>query len=369
MFVEIQLAIETKNFDQAIILIEKIPPQEEKYLWQNYYYGLIAEEKNDIIEAEKKYRQVLKDSIFPNPNIIKKIKVGLERIQNIKNLEKAKEKQSLQQQKTDIFNELENHHHRDELAILILKPVSVDEKNNLAKNFAEILELDIYTAKLQIPTRNWRLLKTGKWQELQSYYQMLERFSIPSFCYPIKAINNIEVYQVNYLESFNQKISLICENKAQKIINFTVDIEQISSQVEAMLPIFEMSLHTDTKGKLVRKQTTLDYINFYDLHIKNQNLIIRFNDNRYQFERGNKDFLEVKTSREKWLSLTKFIRDNLNNVALYSDYVSFAESVVQFPKMLQQIDAKIQLFRKEETLWDEAFQLYSGLVCLGVDEN
>ncbi|MBF2056538.1 MAG: tetratricopeptide repeat protein [Cyanobacterium sp. T60_A2020_053] len=369
MFVEIELAIETKNFDQAKILIEKIPPQEEKHLWQNYYYGLIAEENNNIIEAEEKYRQVLKDSIFPNPNIIKRIREGLGRIQNIKNLQKAQEKQSLQQQKADIFNKLKDHHNQDELAVLILKPVSVDDKNNLAKNFAEILELDIYTAKLQIPTRHWRLLKTGKWQELQSYYLMFERFSIPSFCYPIQAINTIQVYQVNYLESFNDKISVICENKAQQVINFTVDINEVSSQVEAMLPIFEMSLHTDTKGKLVRKKTTLDYINFYDLHIKNQNLIIRFNDNRYQFEQGNKNFLEAKTSREKWLSLTKFIQNNLSNITLYSDYTPFAESVVQFPKMLKQIDAKVQLFRKEETLWDEAFQLYSGVVFLGVDGN
>jgi len=161
MFPEIITQIDNQEYEKAKELIDKLSSEGEALLWKNYYYGLIAEKANQLTEAENKYRQVIKDSVFPHPQITKNIRDGLERIKQIKLAQKDAENKKREERKQQTLAEFQETENSKELAILVLKPLSPEEKNIVGKQFAEIIKVDPYTAKLQIPTRNLRLYQTG----------------------------------------------------------------------------------------------------------------------------------------------------------------------------------------------------------------
>lgn len=360
MLEQIAIALENKDYDKAKKLINEMSSEEDNLLWKNYYYGLLAEKQNNLEEAEKKYRQVIKDSIFPNPQITKNIRDGLERIKLIKKTEIKEIKK--EQRKTLI--EFQQKKNSQDLAVLAIKPITIEQKNKIAPQFADIINLDPYTAKLQIPTRNLRLYQTGNYGELQYYQQEFKKINISAICHSLKEINQTIVYQVQYIKNDEEKLILLCKDKHSKEREIILEPQQIINKVSAIVPIFEMTVHTNNRRKLTRKKETLDYLNFYDLHLQDKKTIIRFNDHIYQFDQGINIFSQDKTNRNKWLTLLRFLNDRIDQVNTHNDFTPFAEGAIQFPEMLKQVASNINIFRKEETLWDEAFQLYSALILL-----
>ncbi|AFZ47027.1 hypothetical protein Cyast_1058 [Cyanobacterium stanieri PCC 7202] len=360
MIEQIAIAIKNKDYEKAKKIIDQLPLEDDNFLWKNYYYGLLAEKQNNLEEAEKKYRQVIKDSIFPNPQITKNIRDGLERIKLIK---KAEQKE-IKKQKQKTLIEFQQKENSQDLAVLVIKPTTIEQKNNIAKQFAEIINLDSYTAKLQIPTRNLRLYQTGNYGELQYYQQEFKQLNLSTICHSIKEINQVIVYQVKYIKNDEEKITLLCNDKNSKEKEIILNTQEITNKINAIVPIFELTVHTNNKRKLTRKKETLDYLNFCDLHLKNTKTIIRFNDHIYQFNQGISIFNQDKTNRNKWLTLLRFLNDRIDQVSIHNDFTPFAEGAIQFPEMLKQITSNINIFRKQETLWDEAFQLYSALILL-----
>ncbi|MGY6530056.1 MAG: tetratricopeptide repeat protein [Cyanobacterium sp.] len=364
MFPEIITHIDNQEYEKAKELTDKLSSEGEELLWKNYYYGLIAEKSHLIEEAENKYRQVIKDSVFPHPQLTKNIRDGLERIKQIKTIQKEKENKKREERKQQTLAEFQENEHSNELAILVLKPLPPEEKNMVGKQFAEIIKVDPYTAKLQIPTRNLRLYQTGNYGELNYYQQEFKSININSICYSVKEINNLIVYQVKYVTKIEEKITVLCNDNSSQEIEFTFNPQEIINQINATVPIFEMTVHTNAKRKLTRKKETLDYINFCDLHLPQNDIILRFSDYIYQFDQGINLFNQDKTSRDKWLTLIRFLNDKISEVKTHNNFTPFAEGAIQFPEMLKQVKSNINIFRKEETLWDEAFQLYSALILL-----
>jgi hypothetical protein len=70
------------------------------------------------------------------------------------------------------------------------------------------------------------------------------------------------------------------------------------------------------------------------------------------------------TTRKNWNNLLDFLNRQLPNIPVWSDFTSFAETALDFREMLGHLPSHINLVRREETPWDPAFQLYSGLVFL-----
>jgi hypothetical protein len=62
--------------------------------------------------------------------------------------------------------------------------------------------------------------------------------------------------------------------------------------------------------------------------------------------------------------LLDFLNHQLPQTPVWSDFSHFAETALDFREMLGHLPSHINLFRREETPWDPAFQLYSGLVFL-----
>lgn len=353
VFKDIDKTIESGNYQEAKEKLSQLIVEEKDRLWYRYYSALIAEKEGDLSLAENSYREIIKDSIYPDPALIKLIRDGIERI--------LKFYQSKKEEKKQEFRTIEDS---QDLAVLILEPVKPEDKKNLAPQLAKLMEIDNYTATLQIPTRSLRLYKTGSLGELKYYQFELSQGGIPCFCHPIKNINKMDVYQVKFIENDGNICDLTIENDLEEEKKYTLNWTKVKSKVQGLIPIFEMTTHLDARNKVQKKQSTLDYANFFDLHVISDNVILRFSDHFYQFEAGLTVGENSKTTQEKWKKLVNYLQGKTLDINLLSNFNLFAEGVIHFPEMLKQITAHINLFRREESIWDEAFQLYSGLIFL-----
>ncbi|HIK36548.1 MAG: tetratricopeptide repeat protein [Geminocystis sp.] len=354
MFEEIAAAIEAGDYQKAKSLMAQIALSADNP-WCGYYRALIVEKEGDLELAESQYRQIIKDNVFCEPKLLKNIRDALERILQAKRAREEEKKQE--------FQAIENS---EELAVLILEPVAPEERQNIAQALAKIMKLDTYTARLQIPTRSWRLFKTGSFGDLSYYQFRLRQKGIPCFCHPVSLVNKLPIYQVAYIEESTENCLLTTVIKegeeAEEKLNFLWD--KINNIVLGLLPIFELTTHVDAKGQIQRKISTLDYVNLCDLHLIQENVILRLSDNSYEFSRGIQLTEAGKTNQEKWRNLMKYIKEKTPSAKIWNDFTPFGEGAVNFSEMLKQITSHINIFRREESVWDEAFQLYSGLIFL-----
>lgn len=360
MFEELEKAIDTQDYEIAHQIIAELDSKLTDKLWLKYYQSLILEKQENLQQAEQDYRQIIKESIYPDPKLLKLIRNGIERILTAKKEEQEEQKQ--------VFTQIENS---DNLAVLILENVTLEEKQQLAPDFAKIMEIDKYTATLQIPTRSWRLYKTGQLEELNYYQSELTKIGLPCFCQPLNQINSMTVYQVKYIDIDNNgsQLRFFTENKSGQEETIEVATKHINGWVKAMLPLFELIVNVDKKNKIEKKKSTLDYIAFFDLHSPHHNAIFRFSDRAYQFEQDQNIQRESHTTKDKWQNLENNLQTIISSASVWSNFTLFAEGVIQFPEMLKQVKSHVHLFRREDTLWDEAFQLYSGLIFLQNKES
>jgi hypothetical protein len=355
MLEKINQAFSEKNYNQVQELLEKLEIEQPNNPWLEFYQAHLQEEKGEIKLAEKIYKQVLFNTL--NQQVLSQTRKRLENLVNLeKNRLQEKLKQALEKAKQESKNE--------EFGLLILKPIEAELKKDLAQKLAKIMNIDPFTARLQLPTKNWRLYRVGNLAELLSYRDTLLDENIPCFSIKLKELETIKVYQVKYIESINSEAIVICEHENNEQISF--QSQEITHKVEALLPIFESSLEIDSKRKLYRKTKTLDYVQICDLHLRDKDMIIRFADYQYKFNQGLNIPKQNKgeTNRENWNNLKHFLQPYLLDIPLSNDFNSFAEKALDFSEMLKEIKPQITLFRREESLWDQAFELYTSLILL-----
>ena len=251
-----------------------------------------------------------------------------------------------------------------ELGVLVLEPLSNEMKTEASRKFAQIMQLDPYTARLILPSRGWRLYRTGQVGELKFYGKQLQQAGIPCFWATIAQIQQIQVYQVKYFQESTPQVTVVCCNQANQLGSLTFDWSEVTARVVGLLPIFEQVVDVDAYRKLERKTQTQDYTQFCDLHLPGRRCILRFNDNGYEFQQGLEIIPQASqnTIRINWNSLSSWIDQQLPQVKIWSDFTSFADTTLDQTEMLGHIKSHIHLFRREETNWDSAFHLYSGLV-------
>lgn len=353
MFEEINEAFESKEYQKVENLLLEIEEEGQDNPWFQYYQAYLEESKNNLTKAEEIYLKILKNSLNPNPQLFSKIRNGIDRIKKTR----AKQKEK----KIKEFQEITE---TEELGVLILKPIPTENKKVAAQKMAKIIDTNVYSAKMLIPSRSLKFYRTGKLAELKYYESQFNKASIPCFCVNLRAINSIIIYQVKYIKSSNQNLIFVCQNNSQKEEVILIKWSDINNRIKALLPLFDSVVEIGRKGKSTRKTTTIDYAEFFDLHINNQNLILRLNDQTYEFDKGIDLPVEENTTKNKWMKLSKFFEKNIPNIKVWSDFTLFGEGVIGFPQMLKQINSNVDLFRREESVWDASFQLYSGSIFL-----
>lgn len=354
MLEQILTAINTQDYAKASQLIHQLTQQDPDNCWLPFYQARLAEAKGQLTIANELYRQLLLQSL--NPKLIAQIRQGIERIAN---LETEKQQQALSQamEKSGSL----------EMGMLILEAIPTDLKQQAAQRLAEIMEIDPYTARLQLPSRSWRLYRTGAIGKLRYYAQRLNQADIPCFTALIRHISTLRVYRVLYIESVTPQVTVVYEPKKGQRDIFTFDWSAVEQRVEGLLPLFEECVDVGVHRKLKRTVETLDYAKFCDLHLPQQQLILRFCDQSYRFLEGMSFSPTQKatdgrgTVNDSWNHIVQYLQASAPNIPVWSEFTPFGESAINFQELLKLINPQINLLRREETPWDAAFQLYSGL--------
>ncbi|AFZ17416.1 tetratricopeptide repeat protein [Allocoleopsis franciscana] len=361
-------AFERKDYRTAARLLKQWVKQEPKNLWVQLYIGRLHEATGKQESAENVYRQLLRGTT--NPKIISQARQGLGRLEA---MEKERRRQALAEATADPNS--------GQVGVLVLEPIQAETKAEAVQKFARIMQLDAYSARLQLPMRGWRLYRTGSVGELNFYVSSLREASIPCFCAAIADIKKINVFNVHYFspESQSSQPTVVCKNEQGQLGSLTFDWSEVTQRVEGLLPLFDEVVDRDARGNFKRKTQTLDYVQFCDLHLPERGSILRFGARNYQFQQGlalspkpladqrrkSKALsLEQGTTQKNWNHLVDFLNQNLPQVPVWSDFKTFAETATDFREMLGNLPSHIDLFRRKETPWDPAFQLYSGLVFL-----
>lgn len=347
-------AINTQNYAEAAQLIAQLKQQEPDDIWLPFYEARLAEAQGNLSLADEHYRQLLPQAF--NPKLAAQIRQGIERITN---LEEA-QRQAALSQAMEAQGGLE-------MGMLILEAVPHDLRKKAAQQFGEIMEVDPYTARLQLPSRSWRLYRTGAIGKLRFYAEQLNKAEIPAFTALIRNISSLQVHQVLYIESVSPQVTIVYEPKKGQRDIFSFDWSEVGQRVEGLLPLFEECVDVGFRGKLKRSVETLDYAKFCDLHLPAHRLIIRLCDQTYRFVEG-RSFSQTQkatdgraTATDSWHHIMQFIDQATPNIPRYSEFTPFGESAIDFQELLKLIRPHINLLRREETPWDTAFHLYSGL--------
>ena len=354
MLEQIAEAIASFDYENAELLLKQLEKQEPENPWIDYYQASLIEAKGDLEAATTRYRQLLQNTEVPK--IISSARQGIERIAT---KQREQKQQAIDRALADPKNQ--------PIGVLILEPISSEAKQAAAQKFAKIMNLDPYTARMQLPSRAWRLYRTGKIGELKLQVKSLQEAAIPCFYQAIEAIDRIKVYQVDRFESIEPKVTIVARDPDKRRETIHFNWQEISHRVDGLLPLFESSLHIDSRGKHYRKTETLDYVRVCDLHLKAKNIILRLCDYNYQFKQGI-NFIDTAvkqtTNRENWNNLDLFLKEKLPQIPVRDDFSKFAESAIDQADLLMGVKPRLNLLRREESPWDNLFEIYSGLIFL-----
>ncbi|MDJ0846134.1 tetratricopeptide repeat protein [Crocosphaera sp.] len=347
-------AINRENYEEASQLLQQLQQQEPDNIWIPFYQARLAEAQGDVTFANERYRELLPNTV--NPKLKRQIRQGIERI----NQQEVKERQTALNRAMEESGALE-------MGVLVLEAIPNELKKTAAQKFGEIMEIDPYTARLQLPSRSWRLYRTGAIGRLKFQAEQLQKAEIPCFTALVRQINALKVYPVLYIESVEPKVTVVYEpHKGQRDI-LTFEWSQVRQRVSGLLPIFEECVDVGLRGQIKRTIETLDYAKICDLHLPQKRTIIRLCDQNYRFLEGKafSDKQKAKdgqgTMKKSWQHITDFIVKKTPNLPTYSEFTPFGESAIDFQELLRLINPHIDLLRREDTPWDAAFHLYSSL--------
>ncbi|AKG22706.1 tetratricopeptide repeat protein [Calothrix sp. 336/3] len=352
MLEQVAAALENKDYKTAAKLLKILSQESPENPWVRCYIGKLQEVSGKYTEAEKIYRQLLRNTT--NNKIILAARQGLQRLQEIS-----------QEERLRAISQATSNPNGTEQGVLILEPLASDAKAVAAQKFAKIMHIDPYSARLLLPSRAWRLYRSGAIGELEFYGQQLRQAEIPCFWTELSAVSQIQVFQVNYFsESSPSKATVICHNADNQKGSISLQWQEVSTRVQGLLPIFEEVVDRDVRGKLERKIQIQDYWQFCDLHLPHRHCLLRISDNSYNYQQDLNLASEANknTIRINWNKFQKWLDGQIPQVKTWSDFTTFAETALDQTEIINKIPSHIEIFRREPSNWDNAFHLYSGLV-------
>lgn len=358
MLTEVLTALEQGNFQQAEKLLATLPPEDPRVLLCRGHLHLKTEQ---LEAAESNFRQLLR--LNCGPKLTQMARRGLEKIEQLR-----------QQQRQQAILETHTVVGVEQQGVLVLEGVvAPEQRTTLARLLATMFKMDPYTARLLIPSRGWRLIRTGNFAELTVYCQELKQQGFSLFCVPLEVLTATPVLQVRYFTALEPQPRVVCTSSlSPEAVELTFTWSQVSQRVEGLLPIFEQVFDRDRQGRVTHKEQIQDYAQCCDLHLLSQNQILRFYRGGYQFHQGiplnqvaevtqSNLELDQNTSWVKWRQLSSLWQRHCGDRPVWQDFTSFAETAFDFTELLNKIPPHINLFRREDSPWDAAFMLYSSL--------
>ncbi|AFZ42359.1 hypothetical protein PCC7418_0113 [Halothece sp. PCC 7418] len=352
MFEDIASAIAQQDYTTATQLIDTLKQEHPDHPWLTFYTAQVEAAQGNLEGAKEIYQKLLQEC--SNRKLLLQIREALRQLETAES----------ESQQSAIAQALAQPGGKD-TAVFILSALPLEEKQQAAQTLAKTFSIDPYNARLQIPSRGWRLFRIGEKGALSYYSEALQKKNVPCFCVPLNALDRLNVLQVQYFRTQEDRVIARCVNAKGQEGTFEFQWSDIQQQVQGRVPIFEEIITKDKKGKPTSKRQTLDYVQFCDLHLFPEQTILRLCDQKYQFQQSaplTDTIQKGETITRNWLQLLNYLEEKMPEIQRWGDFTPFGESAIAFSQTLQQITSHIDLKRRYETSWDAAFQLYSGLV-------
>lgn len=362
---EVAAALDEGDYRGAARLLKALVKESPENPWVQLYVGKLYEQTDKLESAEKVYRKLLRQA--RNPKVVSQARQGLKRVEAIP---KERRKEAIARATADPD--------RRQLGVLVLEPIPAELKTDAARRFARIMQLQPYSARLLLPSRSWRMYRTGAIGELRVFVEELRQAEIPCFCATVEQINQIPVFQVRYFQAISPAATLVCKNNLSQLGQLAFDWSEVTHIVTALLPIFkEVAVQNHRRTRTQYKEKTSDYVGICDLHLPERGCILRLCQETYQFQEGvaftpvlDKSFessnarIDSLSVNLRWQTLLKFLKEQLAHAEVRSDFNFFAETALPESNMLEYVASQIEVWRHAPSNWDPAFQLYSGLILL-----
>jgi hypothetical protein len=372
-------ALDRQDYKTAAKLISSLIAEQPDNPQVQLYAAQLQESTNKLDNALDIYRLLLQHAI--DRKIVAEARQGIERIEQIQARIQAN---ALACARAGIEDNREP-------GFLILEPIALEHKQLVAPRFAQIMNIDPYSAKLQLPSRGWKLYRLGTMGELEFYQDQLQQAEIPSFCVSQHDTLQPFVFRVNHFQSFYPQPSIVCTDDRSELRTFNFKWSEISQIVTGLLPIFEEVMEIDAHNRTLRKPRTLDYVHFCDLQLHGRKTVFRLCSQTYDFcdykqlvTQSRRQYTGdlssqlssdlsgdlsgllngqriPSTSRDNWKNLMAQINEQVPTIITQSEFTPFAETALGYPELLNHIHPHIELLRRADSLWDRAFQLYSML--------
>lgn len=350
MHQEIAIALDRQDYEMASQLIKAVPDSDP---WGKLYLGQLQAAQSHHEKAETTFRSLLQEDY--GPKISQAARQGLKQLQD--------HAKAVRQEK---LSQATANPEQTQIGALVLEALPTNAKTDAALKFAKIMQVEPYTARMLIPSRGWRLYRIGPIGELAMYGKDLRAAGIPNFSITLTQMQKLKVHQVCYFKTSQPSPEvMVSDHHSQHTSTFQFDWSEVTQRVEGLVPIFEEVVDRDPRGKLKRKEKTQDHAQFCDLHLPQKGCILRFYDAAYQFNQGIQlTEVDRETSWANWRGLTTLLTQNLPHATTWANFTSFADTAVEQLELLGAFESYINLLRREDSKWDQAFHLYSSLAML-----
>ncbi len=372
-------ALNRQDYKTAAKLIATLVANQPDNPQVQLYAAQLQESTNKLDNALEIYRLLLRNAV--NQKIITEARQGIERVEQIQ----------AQIRENALACARAGIEDNTEPGLLILEPIDLEHKQRIAPRFAEIMKIDLYTAKLQLPSRGWRLYRLGTMGELEFYQDQFQQAEIPSFCVSQHNTQEFFVFRANHFQSFYPHPSIVCTDDRSELRTFNFQWSEVTQIVTGLLPIFEEVMEIDAHNRTLRRPRILDYVHVCDLQLHGRKTVFRLCSQTYDFcdykqlvTQNRRQFtgdLSTQlssdlsgdlsgllngqkiptTSRDNWKNLMAQIREQTAAIQTLSEFTTFGETAIGYPELLNHINPHLKLLRRADSLWDRAFQLYSML--------
>jgi hypothetical protein len=357
---EVTQSFDRGDYRSATTALKQLWQLQPENPWVQLYRGKLYEVGGNLIQATETYKNLLKAVSIPK--VMAQARQGLARVAHLEQEQRSRE----------IALSISGPDQQQQ-GILVLEAIPSDIRTQASQALAQIVGIDPYSARMQLPNRGWRIYRMGKIGEMNLYGQQMKAQGIPAFWIPTTDLTKPQLFQVQAIQADEPKIELLCTNPQGKtgVVSFTW--AEVTQVVKGRLPIHDRVLEFDPLrreiSKRSRKEEVRDYALVIDLQLKTRNCIFRFCDRTYQFDQGV-DFtpdipLAQTVTRSQWNGINEWITSELKTKPIWDEFNAFNETAIEFPQLLKSIDPGFYLPgqepRQDNSRTNPSFHLYSLL--------
>ena len=342
-------ALDAKDYHHAKQLIKqwrKAAPKDPLMLLS---IGRLQEGTLQWDAAEKTYLTFLKR--VNNPKLMGQARAGLKRVQQTR---EASRQEALDEAKAVLGSEAPG--------LLVIMPPP--EPQQAAMGLAQVLRIDPYMARLQLPKQGLRLQRTGSIGEMQYYGEALRAAGVPTAWATIDALKTVQVFQVKHFRAVSPQPMVVCQSPTGQMGSLQFEWSEVTQIVRGQLPVFEQVTEQGPRGKRRRKEQVQDYAQVVDLHVHGRKIILRNCDRTYEFRKSVAlvpDQTNLTSTRIRWNGLMQHIIRS-TDCPQRQDFTSFGQGALEMLPLLPHLPVHMDLNWRQASDWDTAFQIYSTLL-------